>query len=92
MSLRYSRFYLSGDHHYYGHIRLPQQQVVTPALLGSPTFMRYLLSARNRILPRVFLVVHIVVNPNKITGFSIFDRLANTTSVTRLNYSSLQKT
>ena len=90
MPLRSSRFYLSGYHHYYGHIRLPQQQVVYPALLGSPTFMRYLTSARNCILPRVSLVVPFVVYPNKITGFSIFDRLAHTTSVTRLNYSSLQ--
>lgn len=59
-------------------------------LLGSPTFMRYLLSARNCILPRVFLVLRFVVHPNKITGFSISERLANTTGVTRLNYSSLQ--
>ena len=61
-----------------------------PALLGSPTFMRYLFPARNSILPRVSLVVRIVINPNKMTGFSIFDRLANTTRVTRLNYGSLQ--
>jgi hypothetical protein len=55
------------------------------ALLGPPTFMRYLISARNSILPRVFLVVRFVVNPNKITGFSNVERLANTISVTRLN-------
>jgi len=58
--------------------------------LGSPTFMCYLIPARNRILPRVSFVVHIVVNPNKVTGFSNSERLANTTSVTRLDYSSLQ--
>jgi hypothetical protein len=85
MSLRYSRFYLFGDQHYYGHIRLPQQRIVTCALLGSPTFMRYLLSARNPILPRVFSAVLIVVDPSKVTGFVIFDSLANTISVTRLN-------
>ena len=92
MPLRYSRFYLFGYHHYYEHIRLPQQQFGPTILLGSPTFMRYLLSARNRILPRVFLVVPFVVYPNKMTGFSIFERLANTIGVTRLNYNSLHKT
>ena len=53
--------------------------------------MRYLIPARNSILPRVSLVVRFVVNPNKMTGFSTFERLADTTCVTRLNYSSLQK-
>jgi hypothetical protein len=52
--------------------------------------MRYLRPARNCILPRVFLVIHSVVDPNKIAGFSTFERLANTIGVTRLNYSSLQ--
>jgi hypothetical protein len=61
MLLRYSRFYLSGDQHYYEHIRLPQQQMVLSVPLGSPTFMCYLIPARNRILPRVSLVVPIVV-------------------------------
>jgi hypothetical protein len=91
MPLRSSRFYLFGYLHYYGHIRLPQQQRVFSVLLGSPTFMRYLLSARNCILPRIFLVVPVVVNPNKVAGFSSTDRLANTNCVTRLHYSSLQK-
>ena len=85
MPLRSSRFYLFGDLHYYGHIRLPQQRFGRPALLGSPTFMRYLLVARNLILPRVFLVVHSVVYPNKISGFSNSERLANTICVTRLD-------
>ena len=70
MPLRYSRFYLSGYPHYYGHIRLPQQQLVFSALPGDPTFMRYLPCARNCILPRVLLVVHAVVYPNKIAGFN----------------------
>jgi len=89
MPLRYSRFYLSGDLHYYGHIRLPQFQMVSE-LVGSPTFMRYLHPARNCILPRISLVVLTVVYPNKIAGFSNSERLADIICVTRLNYSSLQ--
>ena len=61
MPLRYFRFYLSGYHHYYGHIRLPHPVTGLSPMLGSPTFMRYLAVARNCILPRVFLVVLIVV-------------------------------
>src|SRR3982751_4969680 len=91
MSLRYSRFYLSGYHHYYGHIRLPQQQIVTSALLGSPTFMRYLLPARNPILPRVPPAFPLVINPSRVTGFINSDRLADTIGVTRLNLNSLQE-
>ena len=91
MPLRYSRFYLFGYHHYYGHIRLPRRLMVSQAPLGSPTFMRYLHAARNCILPRVSLIVQIVVSSNKVTGFSTLDRLANTNCVTRLDYSSLQQ-
>ena len=90
MPLRYSRFYLSGYHHYYGHIRLPHPALVSSPMLGDPTFMRYLIGARNCILPRVSLVVLSGVYPNKVAGFSSSDRLANTIGVTRLNYSSLQ--
>jgi hypothetical protein len=53
--------------------------------------MRYLLPARNCILPRVPFVVHITVDSHIVTGFSILERLADTTCVTRLNYSSLQE-
>ncbi len=59
------------------------------APLGYPTFIRYLTHARNCILPRVSHVVLIVVDPNMVTGFINSERLANTTSLTRLNYSSL---
>ncbi len=59
--------------------------------VGAPTFMRYLLPARNCILPRMLCVVHITVDPHTVTGFSTFERLASTNSVTRLNYSSLQE-
>ena len=61
MSLRYCRFYLSGYLRYYGHIRLPSVQVVFPAQLGSPTFMHYLLHARNIILPRIAPTLQITV-------------------------------
>ena len=90
MPLRYSRFYLSGYPHYYGHIRLPQQQngLFCPVRVSHVHALPF--PARNRILPRVFPVVHIVVYPNRIAGFSISDRLANTIGVTRLDYSSLQ--
>ena len=53
MPLRSFRFYLSGYLHYYGHFRLPRQQLDFPVPLGSPTFMRYLRAARNTILLRV---------------------------------------
>jgi hypothetical protein len=59
------------------------------AVVGYPTFMRYLLPARNRILPRMSLAVLFTVYPSKIAGFIIYERLANIISVTRLNYSSL---
>ena len=51
--------------------------------------MRYLLPARNCILPRMSSVVHFTVDPHTVTGFSTLERLANINSVTRLNYSSL---
>ena len=47
------------------------------ALVGDPTFMRYLIPSRNLILPRIFLAVPFIVYPSKITGFIILERLAN---------------
>jgi hypothetical protein len=85
MPLRYFRFYLSGYHHYYGHIRLPQQQWTSPVLLGPPTFMRYLFDARNIILLRVSINVHIAVASIDITGFIISGSLTDTNSVTEPN-------
>lgn len=78
MPLRYSRFYLFGDQHYYRHIRLPQQQEDSPVPLGAPTFMRYLCSARNIILLRVSDNVLITVASIVIAGFDISGRLTDT--------------
>lgn len=60
-------------------------------LVGLPTFMRYLLPARNCILPRMSRVIRVTVDPHAVTGFSTLERLANIISVTRLDYSSLQE-
>lgn len=57
MPLRSCRFYLFGHLHYYEHIRLPQHCARRHYLLGDPTFMCYLISARNHILPRMFHAV-----------------------------------
>ena len=75
MPLRSSRFYLSGCLHYYGHIRLPRSR--SRRCVGDPTFMRYLILSRNHILPRIFLAVLFIVNSSKMTGFIIYERLAN---------------
>ena len=80
MSLRSFRFYLSGYHHYYGHIRLPRQQRTTISL-GSPTFMRYLLCARNIMLLRVSTNVCFAIASIGIAGFSILGRLTDTLMV-----------
>ena len=77
MPLRSFRFYLSGYLHYYGHIRLPRQQWTT-APLGSPTFMRYLICARNITLLRVSTSVLLTVASTDIAGFTIFGRLTDT--------------
>ena len=83
MPLRSFRFNLSGYLHYYGHIRLPRQRPDSSAPLGSPTFMRYLRTARNIILPRVPVGLSIAVTSTNIAGFIQFGRLTGTTSITR---------
>jgi hypothetical protein len=45
--------------------------------VGDPTFMRYLLPARNRILPRMSFAVLFTVYSNKVAGFINSERLAN---------------
>jgi hypothetical protein len=77
MPLRSFRFDLSGYLHYYGHIRLPRQHW-TFASLGSPTFMRYLHYARNIILLRVSISMHITVASTDMSGFSTSGRLTDT--------------
>jgi len=49
-----------------------------------------LLHAGSILLPVFPCCSYCLVNPNKITGFSNSERLANTLSVTKLHYSSLQ--
>lgn len=71
MPLRSCRFYLSGYHYYYGHIRLPQRQLDYSVLLGSPTFMRYLRITRNIILLRVSAGLHIAITSTNIAGFIV---------------------
>ena len=74
MPLRSLRFYLSAYLHYYGHIRLPL--LLSPvAVLGSPTFMRYLLCTRYDILPRKVHIVRVVVASDMMAGFTFLDRL-----------------
>lgn len=82
MPLRYFRFYLFGYQHYYGHIRLPQQQFDYSVLLGSPTFMRYLCVTRNIILLRVSVNVLFTVASIDIAGFIKSGSLTDTKSVT----------
>jgi hypothetical protein len=84
MPLRSSRFYLFGDLHYYGHIRLPRLWL-TAISLGSPTFMRYLILARNIILLRVSAGLPIAISSSNIAGFVISGRLTDTISVTKPN-------
>ena len=83
MPLRSSRFYLFGDQHYYGHIRLPRQSPYIGIPLGSPTFMRYLRPARNTILLRVSVSVLFTVVPTDMAGFSTFGSLTDTICVTK---------
>lgn len=84
MPLRSCRFYLSGSHHYYGHLRLPLAgRVTNPAPLGSPTFMRYLCRACNIILLRVSTNSYMSVIPVGMAGFIILGRLTDTTLVSR---------
>lgn len=59
--------------------------------VGDPTFMCYLLPARNCILPRMSFAVLLTVYSSKVAGFINSERLANIICVTRLNYSSLQE-
>jgi hypothetical protein len=84
MPLRSSRFYLFGDLHYYGHIRLPRLRL-TAVALGSPTFMRYLILARNIILLRVSVELLFAISSSNIAGFVISGRLTDTTGVTEPN-------
>ena len=88
MPLRSSRFYLFGFLHYYGHIRLPRSRT-RRICRGSHVLVLPSLS-RNHILPRVSAAVLFTVYPNSVAGFGIFERLANTLSVTRLDCSSLR--
>ena len=83
MPLRSSRFYLFGDLHYYGHIRLPRRSPDFGIPLGSPTFMRYLCPARNTILLRVSVSVLFTVVPTDMAGFSISGSLTDTIGVTK---------
>lgn len=55
------------------------------AALGFPTFMCYLISARNIILLRVSIVLLFAVSSYDIAGFSISERLTDTIGVTKLN-------
>ena len=90
MHLRSFRFNLSGYHHYYGHIRLPHQQLDFSVMLGSPTFMRYLRSARNNILLRVSISLLFTVASTDIAGFLKSGGLTDTICVTKPYCCSLQ--
>jgi hypothetical protein len=49
-----------------------------PAIsVGDPTFMRYLLPARNCILPRMSFAVLLTVYSSIVADFIIFERLVN---------------
>jgi hypothetical protein len=76
MPLRSSRFYLFGDLHYYGHLRLPR--LAGRPSVGSPTFMRLLQLTRNIILPRVAPIVLIIDSSDRVAGFIISGRLTTT--------------
>jgi hypothetical protein len=84
MPLRSSRFYLFGDLHYYGHIRLPRLWL-TAISLGSPTFMRYLFLARNIILLRVSVGLLFAITSSNIAGLINSGSLTDTIGVTKPN-------
>jgi len=90
MPLPYSMFYLSWDQAVLWAYPTPSTPSRLDGLLGSPTFMRYLPFKRNHILPRVSCIVHLAVYSYTVAGFTPFDRLTNTNSLTRLNCSSFQ--
>ena len=59
-------------------------------MLGSPTFMRYLRVARNIILLRVSVGLHIAISSTNIAGLVNSGSLTDTTCVTKPNWCSLQ--
>ena len=84
MLLRSSRFYLFGDQHYYGHIRLPQlcekSHIVRVSHVHALPYV-----ARNIILLRVSIGLHTVISSTDITGFTNSGSLTDTISVTKPN-------
>ena len=84
MPLRYSRFIILGDLHYYEHIRLPSLSAVMLFVLGSPTFMRHLRLTRNIILLRISPVgFTLTITSNKMAGLIISGRLTDINCVTK---------